>query len=138
MATFNKFNQFARDVLEAKHNFAVDTFRVVLTNTAPQASNAVLADISQISQGNGYSSGGNIATVTTSISGGIAKVSGDDVVFTATGGAIGPLRYAVLYNDTAPGKPLVSWWDYGTSITLANTEQLTVRFDTANGIFTLS
>lgn len=138
MATFNKFNQFARDVLEAKHNFAVDTFRVVLTNTAPQASNAVLADISQISQGNGYSSGGNIAVVTTSITGGIAKVSGNDVTFTAAGGAVGPLRYAVLYNDTRAGKPLVAWWDYGASITLADTEQLTVRFDTANGIFTLS
>jgi hypothetical protein len=138
MATFNKFNQFVRDVIEAKHNFAVDTFRVALTDTAPQATNAVLSDIVQIAAGNGYATGGELATITTSISGGTAKVSGLDALFAATGGTIGPLRYAVLYNDTVPGKPLVSWWDYGTSVTLADTEQLTVRFDTVNGIFTLS
>ena len=41
MAVYNKFNQFAEDVLEAKHNFASDVFKVMLTNTAPVATNSV-------------------------------------------------------------------------------------------------
>lgn len=138
MSTFNKFDRFVLDVLEGKHDFLSHVYKVALTDTLPAAGNTVLANISQIAAGNGYAAGGSVATIATSIAGGTAKVSGSDVVFTAAGGAMGPLRYAVLYNDTASGKPLVAWWDYGSSITLANTEQLTVRFDTVNGIFTLS
>jgi hypothetical protein len=138
MSDFNKFDRFALDVLEGKHNFLSHVYKVALTDTAPAAGNTVLADISQIAAGNGYAAGGNTTTITATITAGVAKVSGSDVIFTAAGGAMGPLRYAVLYNDTAPDKPLVSWWDYGASVTLADTEQLTVRFAAANGIFTLS
>ena len=137
MAVYNKFNQFAKDVIDGKHNFSSNTFRVMLTNTAPAATNQTRADITEIAAGNGYTAGGTATTITASISGGTAKVVGSNVVFTATG-AVGPFRYAVLYNDTTSGKPLVSWWDYGSAITLASTETLTVSFDATNGIFTLS
>jgi hypothetical protein len=62
------------------------------------------------------------------------------VVFTASGGSIGPFRYAVLYDDTptSPADPLVSWWDYGSSITLASGETFTVDFDATNGIFQIT
>jgi hypothetical protein len=136
MATFNRFDVFALDVLRAKHDFLSHTFRIALTNSAPSATNGVLSDISQIGSGGGYTP--LVAMLSSGISGALANVTGSDVVFTATGGAMGPMRYAVLYNDSAVGKPLVSWWDYGTTFTLAPTEQLTVRFDAVNGIFTLS
>lgn len=63
-----------------------------------------------------------------------------DVVFTASGGAIGPFRYAVLYNDspTTPAKPLIAWWDYGSSITLNSAETLTADFDQVNGLLTVA
>jgi hypothetical protein len=138
MSAYNKFNQFARDVLEAKHDFGSHVFRVILTNTAPVASNTVRADIAELPGGNGYTSGGSASAITVSIAGGIAKVSGGNVVFTAAGGSMGPFRYAVLYNDSAVGDPLIAWFDYGSSITLANTEQFTVAFDATTGIFTLS
>lgn len=138
MSDFNKFNQFARDVLEGRHDFSADDYRVALTDTQPTQANALLADITQIAPGNGYSAGGSLTVVETSIDAGTAKVSGENVIFTAAGGDIGPLRYAVLYNDTKPGKPLVAWWDYGVSITLKDTENLTVRLDDNDGIFTLS
>jgi hypothetical protein len=138
MAVFNRFDRFALDVLQAKHNFLSHVFKIALTDTAPSASLTVLSGITQIATGAGYASGGNVAPLTATDTGDTAKVSGSDVTFTAAGGAMGPLRYAVLYNDTASGKPLVAWWDYGASITLANTEQFTVRFDAVNGIFTLS
>ena len=140
MASYNKFQVFTKDLVEGKHNFASNTFKVMLTNTAPVNTNAVKADLTEISAGNGYTAGGTATTITSSTSAGTAKVTGTDVVFTAAGGSIGPLRYAVLYNDTqtSPAKPLIAWWDYGSSITLNDTETLTVDFDNTNGIFTVA
>lgn len=140
MASYNKFQVFTKDLIEGKHNFASNTFKVMLTNTAPVNTNSIKGDLTEISAGNGYTAGGTATTITSSTSSGVAKVTGTDVVFTASGGTIGPLRYAVLYNDTqtSPAKPLVSWWDYGSSITLNDTETLTVDFDATNGIFTVT
>lgn len=135
MATYNKFNQFTKDLIDGVHAFGTATFKVVLTNSAPVNTNTVLANITQISNGNGYTTGGTATTMSTSTSSGTAKATGTDVVFTATG-AVGPFRYAVLYNDTptSPADPLIGWWDYGSSISLANTETFTVDFDATNGI----
>jgi hypothetical protein len=138
MASYNKFNQFTKDLIDGIHDFDAHTFKVMLTNTAPVATNTVKANLTEISAGNGYTAGGTATTITTSTSSGTAKVTGTDIVFTASGGAIGPLRYAVLYNDTAADDALISWWDYGTSITLNDTETLTVDFDNTNGIFTVA
>lgn len=140
MASYNKFNQFTQDLVNGVHNFGSATFKVMLTNTAPVSTNTVKANLTEISAGNGYTAGGNTTTVTTATSAGTAKVTASDTVFTASGGTIGPARYAVLYNDTAtsPAKPLIAWWDYGSSITLNDTETLTVDFDNTNGIFTIA
>lgn len=138
MATYNKFNAFTKDVIDAKHNFGSNSFKVMLTNTAPVATNAVKTDITEISAGNGYTAGGTATTITDSTASGVAKVSGTNVVFTAAGGSIGAFRYAVLYNATTSGNPLISWWDYGSALTLNDTETLTVSFDATNGIFTIT
>lgn len=140
MAAYNKFNQFTQDLVNGVHNFGANTFKVMLTNTAPISTNTVKANITELSAGNGYTAGGNTTTMTTSTSSGTVKVVAADTVFTASGGAVGPFRYAVLYNDTpsSPAKPLISWWDYGSSITLNDTETLTVDFDGTNGIFTIA
>jgi hypothetical protein len=138
MAVYNKFNQFVRDVLGAKHDFTAATYKVMLTNIAPTASNQIKSDLTEIAAGNGYTAGGPTTTITVSVSIGIAKVVGSNVAVTATG-AVGPFQYAVLYNDsqTTPAKPLVGWWDYGTSITMSASEVFTVAFDATNGVFTV-
>lgn len=139
MAVFNKFNQFTKDLVDGVYDFDGHTFKVMLTNTAPVATNTVKANLTEISAGNGYTAGGTATTITTSTSSGVAKVTGTDVVFTATG-AVGPFRYAVLYDDTptSPADPIIGWWDYGSSVTLANTETFTVDFDATNGILTVT
>lgn len=134
MAVYNKFNKFAQDVLEAKHNFVSDVFKVMLTNVAPVAGNTIKANLTEISAGSGYPSGGNTVTTGVTLVGGLARVTGVTTVFTAAGGNIGPFRYAVLYNSTAASQPLVSWWDYGVTSTLQPTETFTVNFDAVNGI----
>lgn len=138
MATFNKFNVFTYDALAGKHDFTTHTYKVALSNTAPSAANSVLADITQITAANGYTSGGTASSMTLSTSSGTAKVVGADVVFTASGGTIGALRYAILYNSTTAGGPLVGYWDYGSSITLNDGETLTVDFDATTGILTVT
>lgn len=144
MASFNKFNQFVEDLAHAVHDLKTGTghtLKVLLTNTAPVAANAVKADLTEISAGNGYSAGGTtVGTLTGAQTSGTFKlVGGTDPLFTASGGSIGPFRYAVLYNDTptSPADPLIGWWDYGSSITLAAGETFTVDIDQTNGILTL-
>lgn len=138
MATFQKFNIFTSDCLEGKHNFASNTYKVALSNTAPLAANSVLADITQIGAGNGYTTGGTTSAMSLSTSSGTAKVTATDVVFTASGGSIGPFRYVVIYNDTTTGDPLVAFYDYGSSITLGDGETLTVDFDGSAGFLTIT
>lgn len=140
MASYNKFLQFTKDLVDGVHDFDAHTFKVALTNSAPVNTNTVLANITQISNGNGYTTGGSTTSISTSTSSGTAKVTGTDVVFTASGGSVGPFRYAVLYNDspTSPADPLMAWWDYGSSVTLADTETFTVDFDASNGIATFA
>lgn len=140
MAAFNKFNSFVEALAEKKHDLGADTLKVLLTNTAPVATNSVKADLTEISAGNGYTAGGNTASVTSSAqtSGTYKLVLGDPATWTASGGSIGPFRYAALYNDTATNKELIGWWDYGSSITLAAGESFAVDFDPTTGVLTLA
>lgn len=111
----------------------------MLTNTAPVNTNTVKADITEISAGNGYTAGGTAASITSSSqSAGTYKLVLGDVVFTASGGSIGPFRYAVLYNDTATNDELIGWWDYGSGVTLLTGETFTVDFDATNGVLTIA
>lgn len=110
----------------------------MLTNTAPVATNAVKADITELGAGGGYSAGGTAVTITSSAqSSGTYKLVGNDVVFTATTG-FGPFRYAVFYNSTPGAGPLISWWDYGSAVTLLALETFTVDLDQAAGILTIA
>lgn len=134
MAVFNKFNSFVEAVAEKVHNLGSDTLKIMLTNTAPVATNTVKANITEISAGNGYTAGGSQATqISSSQTSGVYSLALNPVVFTATG-AVGPFRYAVLYNDTASNDELIGWYDYGSAITLANTETFTVTWSNVSNV----
>lgn len=145
MASFNKFQIFVEDLAKAVHNFTPSTghtLKVYLSNDTPSASaDALKADLAEISSGNGYTAGGNTATISSSAhsSGTYKLVLADPATWTATGAGIGPFRYAVLYNSTTTAKtsPLIGWWDYGSSITLLSGESFVVDFDATNGVLTL-
>src|SRR3990172_3480520 len=101
MASFNKFNAFVENLAEKVHDLQSDTLKILLTSTAPAAGNSVKADLTEIGAGNGYAAGGPTATASASSqTSGAYKLMLDDLTITATGGAIGPMRYFVLYNDT--------------------------------------
>lgn len=139
MASFVKFYSFVEAVAEKVHNLGADTLKVALTNTAPTAAtDTQLSNITQIANGNGYTTGGTAATISSSAqTTGTYKLVLADVVFTASG-SLGPFRYAVLYNDTATNDELIGYWDYGSSVTLASGETFTVDFDGTTGVLTLA
>ncbi len=137
MATFNKFQAFVEHMAEGVHVFGTHQLVVALTNSAPLATNSVLADIAQISY-TGLSSR-NITTSSSAQTSGTEKVICADLTLTASA-SVGPFRYVVIYNDTptSPADPLVGYYDYGSSITLASGETLLIDFDGTNGLFTVA
>lgn len=137
MPTPSKFNQFSYDLIDGIHDFVTHSFKVALTNSAPSASNTQLSDITQIANGNGYTTGGAGVTVSTSTSSGTAKVLFSDATFTASGGTMATFRYAVLYNDTSTNDKLICWIDHGSTVSLADGNLHTFDFDGTNGLFTL-
>ena len=129
---FLKFNKFLEALAEGGHNLGSDTLKFALSNTAPTAaSDTVFAPGGAHPPpvaANGYTTGGHTATVDSSAeSGGTYTLAcTTDVVITATAGGIGPFRYVILYNDTSATDLLVSYYDYGSSITLASGETFTI------------
>lgn len=132
MATYNKFQQFVEDLGKGVHQLhaAGHTLNVYLTNATPSASaDAVKADLAEITNENGYTAPVDIQNDYTE-TGGTGTLTAVDVTITASGGTVGPFRYAVIYNDTptSPADPLVCWHDYGSSITLQDGEDITIDF----------
>lgn len=140
-SSLTKFQDFVEQLGKGVHNFSSNTFKVAFTNSAPLATNTQLSDITQISATGGYTSGGySLSGVTWAETSGTAKLTITDLVVTASGGSVGPFRYIVLYNDTAtsPADALIGYYDYGSSITLADGETLTIDFDGTNGVLTIA
>lgn len=141
MASYNKFHQFVEDLAKKVHNLSADALKIYLSNTTPDsAADAVKSDLAEISTGNGYAAAVALTTVTAEQTTGTLKLIADDVTITASGGTIGPFRYVVLFNDTptSPADPLIGWYDYGSSITLADGESFLIDLSASNGIFQIA
>jgi hypothetical protein len=132
VSAFTKFEALSEHLAEKVHDLNADVLKVYLSNTAPDvAADAVKADLAEIAAGSGYSAGGVDVENTTSRAGGTTSVVAVDKLIEASGGDIGPFRYAVLYNDTpAAGvvDPLIGYWDYGAAITVLNGESFNLDF----------
>jgi hypothetical protein len=138
LAAYNKINSFVENVAEGVHNLETGTLTVALTASAnaPVATNTILANLTQISYTNL-----SARTLTVSLSSqttGTYSLVIADKVLTASGGTVGPFRYAVVFNDTptSPADPLICWFDYGSDITLADGETFTLDF--GSSLFTLA
>lgn len=137
MASYVKFYTFVEKLAEAGFNLGSDQLTVALTNTAPTAStDSVLTDITEITYT--YCSTRNITTSTSAQSGGTYKLVLTDLTLTASGGAVGPFRYVIIYDNTATNDDLICYYDYGSSITLNDTETLLIDFDGTNGVLQIA
>lgn len=138
MATWTKFNSFVEALAEKVHNLGSDTLKMALTNTAPSATtNTRLSDITQIGAGNGYTTGGATASITSSAqTDGTYKLVLGTVTFSASGGTIGPFRWIVLYNDTAANDELIAYLDYGTAYTIPDGQTFSIPTN-SSGVLTI-
>lgn len=135
MATFTKFNSFTEAVAEKVHNLGSDQLVVALTNTAPNATDTQLSNITQISYTN--LSSRNITTSTSAQTSGTYKLVLSDLTLTASG-AVATFRYVVIYNDTATNDELIAYYDCGSAVTMADGETFTVDFDGTNGFLQIA
>jgi len=144
MAAFTKLNGFVEHKNHGVHNFSSHQLIVALSNTAPgsestpptgAASACVLANVTQISYAN--LSSRNITTSSSGQTSGTYKLVLADLTLTATG-TVGPFRYVYICNDTptSPADPLIGYYDYGSSITMASGYTFTIDFDGTNGFMT--
>lgn len=133
MATYVKFQPFVEALAEKAHDLGSDTLTVALTTNAnaPSATDGVLADLTEISYAN--CSTRAITTSTSAQTSGTYKLVLTDLVLTASG-TVGPFQWVIIYNDTASNDELICYFDYGSEITLAASETLTLDFDGTNGL----
>lgn len=143
MATFNLINDWL-DNMKENVDAASDQFIVALSNVAPGAEttpptgdgDGVLANVTQISYAN--LSTRDITTISSGQAAGTYSLVLTDLVLTASG-AVATFRYIYIYDDTVvtPADPLVAYYDYGSALTLANGETLTIDFN-ASGLYQIS
>lgn len=145
MASFVKLNGFVEHLFKGYHgNLSTATLQVALSNTAPGSESTpptgaettcILANVTQVSYTN-LSSRTITTTSCVQTAGTLALVLAD-LVLTASG-SVGPFRYVYLVNtsSTTRTNALIGYYDYGSSITMANAETFTVDFDNATGALT--
>jgi len=147
MATFTKANDWV-DYLVEDVDMASDTFMIALSNTAPGSetpdptadTNGVIANVTQISYTNytdDMTVDRTLENVSSTQTSGTYTFDADDIVITASGGALADFRYVYLYDDTVTGDPIVGVWDNGSAISLGDGDSVTISWS-ASGIFTVA
>jgi len=118
-------NNFKMLLATKKLDLSADVFKVILMEegfTFAPATHDLLADVSasELATGSGYTAGGatlsNVA-LTQNDTDGTCDVTWDNPTWTASGGDIGPVCGAIIYDDTYTGKPVVGFIDFGGSYT---------------------
>ena len=133
MATYVSIDQHSENLLKGVHDFTSDgscSLTVALTTNAnaPVATNSVLADLTEIAYTN--LSTRVIINVTAEHVTGTVHLAVDDLVLTASGGAVATFRWVTIYDDdpTSPANPLICFYDHGSDVTLADGETYTLDF----------
>lgn len=142
MAVFNKFNSFVLALAHKLHDLETDALTIALCNAAnaPVATNTILANLTPIAYTNVVTTpnASRVIGVTSSAqTSGTYRLILPDMTITATGGAILPFRYVVIYNDTATDDELIGWYDYLSDVTLLVGETMLIDFDGVNGVLSL-
>jgi hypothetical protein len=138
------YNIAKKKLADGTMDLDTNTFRMSLYTSASNAATVTLSTrtsvTSEVTEANGYSSSGKALTGVTWAAGASAKVfrwNAAALVWTAAGGSIGPIKFAVIWQATGVADKLVCFSQLSTaafSVTTGNT--LTVT-PSASGIFEL-
>lgn len=120
---YNKFQPGVEGLVEGV-NTQTDSFAIKLAS----AVNATAGTITEVANGNGYTTGGNTCGTNTTAAqtAGTYKLTLANPATWTASGAVGPFQYAVLV-DTTAGVNL-GYWDYGTPISLASGDTFAFTF----------
>ena len=141
MATFTKYEPFIEFLCNANIDAfgTTDTFRAVIHTDAPTvATDDELADLTQISGTQGYTTGGEDIQNDATRSGGTVTMTAVDVTWTASGGNLGNSttgRYVSIHDDTSTTDKLMCSFDYGSTFTVATGETFTLDFGASLATF---
>lgn len=116
-----------------------DTFKIAIHTDAPVAgTDDELADLTEISGANGYTTGGEDTQNDGTRSGGTVTMTAVDVVWTASGGNLGNSttgRYFAIHDDTSTTDILMTDYDYGSTFTVATGETMIADFGASLATF---
>ena len=138
MTTYSKYLDFTEQLVRGVHDFDAHVFKVALATGVPDNTDVSKSDVTEVANGDGYTTGGNTTTIGISEATGTTTVTATDpTAWTASGAGI-TFRYAFLYNDTAtsPADALIAYWDNGSNTTVTSGNTLTVDFSAT--LFTLT
>ena len=137
------YNKAKKKIGNGSIKLGTDTFKIRLFTSASNASTATISLIGSITNevaGGGYAAKTLASVVwTTGASAGQYKFSSANPVWTASGGSIANIKYAVIANSlSANGKNVLCNSTLTTAqFSLSNTNTLTIQMN-ASGIFTLA
>lgn len=135
-SAFTFFESFIANVVDHSIDLENDQFTLFLTNTAPtSATDTQLSDITEITYTN--LSSRNLTTSSASATSGDYSVVFADINLAASGGDVGPFRYVGIYSETSTGDLLVGYYDYGSSTSILDGEDMDVDLP-AGGVITLN
>ena len=151
MATFAKVNDWILNLHnDATIDINADVLQFKLTNTAPGSEsptpltdgNGIAANATDISYTNYTDDMGTdrvLEGVTSAQAAGVYTLDANDIIITASGGAIATFQYLYLFDQTGSTvvDPLMGSWDHGSAIDLATGESATITWN-ASGIYTVT
>ena len=150
MATFAKINDWMLNLHNSEADMNADVLEIALATGAPSSEspdpttdgNGIATNITPISYTN-YSDdmGTNrlLETISSTQTSGVYKLDADDIIITASGGALASFQYLYLFNQTVatPTDPIIGVWNHGSAIILASGESATITWNAA-GIYTVT
>jgi hypothetical protein len=132
--------QIATEIMQKGMTVATDSWRLILSNTAPNvATNTTAVSATELGTAGGYTAGGVACTVTSSAqTGGVFKLvlaAPASPTWTASGAGF-TFQYVILYNLT--NTQCVGYWDRGAPTVMAAGDTYTPTLDSVAGTYTVS
>lgn len=139
MTAYVKY-QIGTGVLNTTVQAATDSWKIILSNTAPNvATNTTAASATELGTAGGYTAGGVTATVTSSSqTAGVYKLvlaAPVSPTWTASGAGF-TFQYVILYNLT--NTQCIGYWDYGSAVVMLATQTFTPILDPSGGTYTIT
>lgn len=139
MASYVKY-QIGTGILATTVQSATDSWKIILSNTAPNVStNTTATSATELGTAGGYTAGGVSCTITSSSqTTGVYKLTLAAPVsptWTASGAGF-TFQYVILYNLT--NTQCIGYWDYGVPVVMLATQTFTPTLDATGGTYTIT